>query len=70
MHTEQFELFLAYIRIIAQNTAVIAAQGQLQRPLTDEEYGQIDADVQQAADLLQSGLDVGVLLPGVGRLPA
>lgn len=40
MNDDQFNKMMAYLEIIAQNTAVIAAQGHLQRPLTGEEYDQ------------------------------
>lgn len=67
MNDDQFNKMMALLKIIAQNTAAIAAQANLQRPLTGAELGQIATDVQHTAEMLQSGLEVAVLFPGVER---
>ena len=64
MRQEQFDRLLAYLEIIAQNTAVIAAQGHSQRPLTGLEHGQSAESVRQVAESLAGGLEMGVLPPG------
>lgn len=69
MTDDQFKKIMAILEVSAQYSAVIAAQGQLQRPLTDEEYDQCSADVRMTADLLSSNLEVGVLPPDVWRPP-
>jgi hypothetical protein len=69
MTDDQFKKMMAMFEVATQYSAVIAAQGQLQRPLTDEEYDQCCADVRMTADLLTSNLEVGVLSPDVWRPP-
>ena len=67
MTNAQFNKMMAMLEVIAQNSAVIAAQEHLQRPLTDEEYDQCAADVRMIADLLESNLEVGMMSPDVWR---
>lgn len=64
MTDDQFNKMMAYLEIIAQNTAVIAAQGHLLRPLTGPEHAHCVAEVRRVAEMLQSGLEVGMLPPG------
>jgi hypothetical protein len=69
MDKNQFESMKALLTVNAQYLAVISAQGQLQRPLTDEEYDQCSADVRLIADLLESNLEAGVMPPDTWRPP-
>ena len=69
MTDKQFNKMMAMLEVIAQNSAVIAAQGHLQRPLTDEEYDQCADDVRLIGSLLESNLEVGVVPPDVWHPP-
>lgn len=64
MNDKQELEMLAYLKIIAQNTAVIAAQVHLSRPLTGSEYEHCVDEVQKVAESLQDGLEIAVLPPG------
>lgn len=64
MTDDQFKTMMAMLEIIAQNTAVIAAQGHLQRPLSGFEYGQCADSVRRTADQISAGLEIAVLPPG------
>ena len=69
MNDEQFKKMTAMLEIIAKNTAAIVAQGQLQRPLTDEEFGRRVESVRLVAEMIAGGLEMGVLPPGVVGSP-
>lgn len=64
MTDEQFNKMMAMLEVIAQNTAVIAAQGHFQRPLTGPEYGKIADSVRRTVEMIAAGIDIGVLPPG------
>lgn len=64
MTDDQVGKMMAYLEVIAQNTAVIAAQGHLQRPLTGLEYGHCVESVRRTAEQIAAGLEIGVLPPG------
>jgi len=69
MDRNQFESLKALLTVNAQYLAIIAAQGQLQRPLDAEDYDLCAADVRRTVELLESNLEVGVLPPDVWRPP-
>jgi len=65
----QFNKLMSMLTVIAQNTAAIAWQANEQRPLTGVELGQCAESVRRTAEMLEAGLDVSVLPPGVLNPP-
>lgn len=70
MNDKQELEMLAYLKIIAQNTAILADQGQRQRPLSGEELGLCVESVTQVVESLVGGLELGVLPPVSEVLPS
>lgn len=69
MNDDQFNKIMAMLEIITQNTAMLVAQGQLQRPLTGEETGQSVESVRRVSEMIAGGLELGVLPPGIVSVP-